>query len=82
MEQEVNKTMTQETACLEFLTIAETADILKVTRQTVGKLIRRDGLPAVPVGGVLRIPVTALKEWCRERYLGVVDVEDNNTAAR
>ena len=36
MEQEVNKTMTQETACLEFLTIAETADILKVTRQTVG----------------------------------------------
>jgi excisionase family DNA binding protein len=52
---------TQETARL--LTVAEAASQLGVSRHTIYRWIRDEGLPAVELRGLNRIPSRALDDW-------------------
>ena len=50
----------------ELLTVAETAAILKTSKQQVRKMIQNELLPAFMVGREYRIPRTFLEGFIRE----------------
>ena len=50
----------------ELLTVAETAEILKTSKQQVRKMIRQQLLPALMVGREYRIPVKCLEGFIAE----------------
>ena len=50
----------------ELLTVAETAEILKTSKQQVRKMIRAELLPALMVGREYRISKTYLEGFIRE----------------
>lgn len=54
-----------------LLTIPQVAEILNVGRTTVYDLIRREGLPAVPLGGRgnLRVVQSSLLQWLHAREM-------------
>lgn len=45
------------------LTVAETAQALRVGRNTVYELIRQGELPALRIGRAIRVPERGLREW-------------------
>ena len=47
----------------EILTVKETADLLKTTRQQVRKMIVNEGLPAVKVGREWRVLKAGIMEF-------------------
>lgn len=47
---------------IKTLTLSETAEVLRVSKQTVLSMIKR-GLPARKIGRAWRIPVSTLNEW-------------------
>jgi putative molybdopterin biosynthesis protein len=49
-----------------LLSVAETAQLLRVSRATAYRLIDRGDLPAHRVGGSLRIDRDELREWLNE----------------
>ena len=49
----------------EVLTLAETAQYLRVTESEVARLVREQGLPALKLGGGWRFLKTALQDWLR-----------------
>jgi excisionase family DNA binding protein len=48
-------------------TINETATVLRCSKPTVYRLIKRDGLPVVRLGADLRVPEADLLEWLKAR---------------
>jgi excisionase family DNA binding protein len=58
------------TAARPFLSPAEAADVLGVSRFTVYRLVRDATLPAVRVGGQLRLPRRALAQRLAETRSG------------
>lgn len=49
-----------------FLTVAETADIMQVSKMTVYRLVRSGHLPAIRVGRSFRVPKQAVHDFVRE----------------
>lgn len=47
----------------EFLTVKEVATELRVSEETVKRMLRRKELPGRKVSNVWRIPVDRYKEW-------------------
>lgn len=47
----------------KFLTIAEVAERLKLTPQTIYKMIKDKALPAIRVGSQWRIPEERIQQW-------------------
>jgi excisionase family DNA binding protein len=56
--------MTPQTPRVQFLTVAEVADGMRVSKMTVYRLVHAGELPAVRVGKSYRVPQDAL-----DRYL-------------
>lgn len=55
---------------MEYLTVKELMDILKISRATAYKLINTDGFPAIRVGRAIRIDKNGLKNWGkRDQFL-------------
>lgn len=50
------------------LSVAETAEVLGVSRPTVYQLIHRGDFPAFKVGGRTLIPRLALEEWANREW--------------
>ena len=50
----------------EILTVKETADLLKTTRQQIRKMIANEELPAVKVGREWRIPSASIRLFIEE----------------
>ena len=46
-----------------FLTVAEVADIMRVSKMTVYRLVHAGELPAVRVGRSIRVHASAVKEY-------------------
>lgn len=46
-----------------FLTVAEVADLMRVSKMTVYRLIHSEELPAVQVGRNFRVRSTAVEEY-------------------
>jgi excisionase family DNA binding protein len=46
-----------------FMSVAQAAERLGVSRRTAYNLIRDEGLPVVVLRGMNRVPVGALEQW-------------------
>lgn len=53
---------------VEFLTVAEVAAMMRVSKMTVYRLVHGGDLPAVRVGKSFRVPEPAVHEYLRNAY--------------
>ena len=53
---------------VQFLTVAEVADLMRVSKMTVYRLVHNGELPAVRVGRSFRVPEEAVQEYLRGSY--------------
>ncbi|CAL9523238.1 excisionase family DNA binding domain-containing protein [Streptomyces sp. HPH0547] len=54
-----------------FLTVAEVAAVMRVSKMTVYRLVHSGHLPAIRVGRSFRVPEKAVHEYLEESYVGV-----------
>jgi excisionase family DNA binding protein len=59
--------MTYATAPDAFISVSELAARLRVSRTTAYQLVRSNQVPAIRLGGSIRIPTSALDRWLAER---------------
>lgn len=55
---------------VRFLTVAEVAEIMRVSKMTVYRLVHAGDLAAMRVGRSYRVPERAVQEYLRHSYLG------------
>jgi excisionase family DNA binding protein len=48
---------------LRLLTLQETAELLRLSRRTVTRMVKRKELPAIKVGGQWRVNESRLSKW-------------------
>jgi excisionase family DNA binding protein len=53
---------------IRFFTVAEVAEVMRVSRMTVYRLVHSGELPAVRVGRSFRVPQHAVHEYLRAAY--------------
>ncbi|MFC9246058.1 helix-turn-helix domain-containing protein [Streptomyces sp. NPDC057136] len=56
---------------VKFLTVAEVASVMRVSKMTVYRLVHSGHLPAVRVGRSFRVPEQAVHAYLRESFVGV-----------
>jgi excisionase family DNA binding protein len=61
--------MSSELAEVRFLTVAEVATIMRVSKMTVYRLVHAGELPAVRVGRSFRVPEEAVHDYLRQSYV-------------
>jgi len=61
--------MTNEPATSQFLTVAEVAEQMRVSKMTVYRLVHSGELPAVRVGKSFRVPQQALTEYLSAAFV-------------
>ncbi|WP_107288277.1 helix-turn-helix domain-containing protein [Streptomyces sp. NBRC 110611] len=54
-----------------FLTVAEVAAVMRVSKMTAYRLVHSGHLPAIRVGRSFRVPEAAVHEYLRESFVGV-----------
>jgi excisionase family DNA binding protein len=54
---------------VRFLTVAEVAAIMRVSKMTVYRLVHGGDLPAVRVGRSFRVPEQAVHEYLRDSFV-------------
>lgn len=54
---------------VRFLTVAEVAEIMRVSKMTVYRLVHNGELPAVRVGRSFRVPEAAVDTYLRGSYI-------------
>ena len=54
---------------MRFLTVAEVATIMRVSKMTVYRLVHGGELPAVRVGRSFRVPEQAVHDYLRHSYV-------------
>jgi excisionase family DNA binding protein len=59
--------MNGEQTELKFLTLAEAATILQVSKRTILRMIQKKEVPALKVGGQWRFRESQLKRWAEEK---------------
>jgi excisionase family DNA binding protein len=55
-------------AQVQFLTVAEVAAMMRVSKMTVYRLVHAGDLPAARVGRSYRVPRTAVEDYLRNAY--------------
>ena len=55
---------------MRFLTVAEVAQIMRVSKMTVYRLVHGGELPAVRVGRSFRVPEQAVHQYLRHSFMG------------
>ena len=53
-----------------FLTVAEVAALMRVSKMTVYRLVHSGHLPAIRVGRSFRVPEQAVHAYLRDSYVG------------
>lgn len=56
---------------VRFLTVAEVAAVMRVSKMTVYRLVHSGHLPAIRVGRSFRVPEQAVHAYLRESFVGV-----------
>ena len=56
-------------AGVEFLTVAEVAAIMRVSKMTVYRLVHAGDLPAIRVGRSFRVPAKAVHDYLRDSFV-------------
>ena len=59
----------QELGEVSFLTVAEVASIMRVSKMTVYRLVHAGDLPAVRVGRSFRVPGQAVHDYLRTAFI-------------
>ncbi|GGV11420.1 MULTISPECIES: helix-turn-helix domain-containing protein [Thermomonosporaceae] len=54
---------------VRFLTVAEVAAVMRVSKMTVYRLVHSGELPAIRVGRSFRVPEQAVHDYLREAYI-------------
>jgi excisionase family DNA binding protein len=54
---------------MRFLTVAEVAEAMRVSKMTVYRLVHAGTLPAVQVGRSFRIPERAVSDYLEQAYV-------------
>ncbi|MBC7638705.1 MAG: helix-turn-helix domain-containing protein [Actinomycetota bacterium] len=54
---------------VRFLTVAEVATIMRVSKMTVYRLVHAGELPAVRVGRSFRVPEQAVHDYLRDSFV-------------
>ncbi|CAB4910003.1 unannotated protein [freshwater metagenome] len=54
---------------VRFLTVAEVAKVMRVSKMTVYRLVHSGELPAVRVGRSFRVPETAVNDYLEQAYV-------------
>ncbi len=54
---------------VRFVTVAEVAAIMRVSKMTVYRLVHAGELPAVRVGRSFRVPEQAVHDYLRESFI-------------
>ncbi|HHU09254.1 MAG TPA: helix-turn-helix domain-containing protein [Intrasporangiaceae bacterium] len=54
---------------VSFLTVAEVATIMRVSKMTVYRMVHAGELPAVRVGRSFRVPESAVEDYLRESFI-------------
>lgn len=52
----------------QFLTVAEVASMMRVSKMTVYRLLHNGDMPSVRVGRSFRVPAEAVHEYLRTSY--------------
>lgn len=59
----------RQLAEVHFLTVAEVASIMRVSKMTVYRLVHAGDLPAVRVGRSFRVPEDAVHKYLRDSFV-------------
>ena len=59
-------------AQVQFLTIAEVAKVMRVSKMTVYRLVHSGELEAIRVGRSFRVPEQAVNQYLRDAFVGTV----------
>jgi len=54
---------------VRFLTVAEVAAVMRVSKMTVYRLVHNGDLPAVRVGRSFRVPEQAVHDYLRDSFV-------------
>jgi excisionase family DNA binding protein len=54
---------------VRFLTVAEVASVMRVSKMTVYRLVHTGDLPAVRVGRSFRVPEQAVHDYLRDSFV-------------
>lgn len=60
----------QQLAGMSFMTVAEVAAVMRVSKMTVYRLVHSGELPAVRVGRSFRVPEKAVNDYLSDSYHG------------
>ena len=52
-----------------FMTVAEVAKIMRVSKMTVYRMVHAGELPAVRVGRSFRVPESAVEDYLRDSFI-------------
>ncbi|MFD7163732.1 helix-turn-helix domain-containing protein [Streptomyces violascens] len=55
---------------VKFLTVAEVASVMRVSKMTVYRLVHSGHLPAIRVGRSFRVPEQTVHEYLHEAFIG------------
>ena len=58
--------MNMEQPELRFMTLAEAAAVLQISKRTILRMIRKGQVPALKVGGQWRIRESQLRRWAED----------------
>lgn len=56
-------------ADVKFLTVAEVATVMRVSKMTVYRMVHGGELPAIRVGRSFRVPEKAVHDYLRDAYI-------------
>ena len=63
--------MAGEAPRVRFLTVAEVAEVMRVSKMTVYRLVHAGELSAVRVGRSFRVPERAVQDYLRDAYTDI-----------
>ena len=66
--------MNGEQTELRFLTLAEAAAILQVSKRTILRMVQKKDVPALKVGGQWRLRESQLKNWVEQKESGASEL--------
>ena len=61
--------MARDLSEVRFLTVAEVADMMRVSKMTVYRLVHAGTLPAIRVGRSFRVPERAVHQYLSTAYI-------------
>ncbi len=66
---------------MRFLTVAEVADVMRVSKMTVYRMLHAGEIPAVRVGRSFRVPQDALEQYLATARIEQEPEEDHGSSA-